>query len=129
MTHEEEIERAEKLEAAARRAFRAVPKAKPEPGQTYHGRSMLGLDGDGAIGTGSTYVIGSEATTVNAPLPQSPIQWDNNPEPPTGDLYSLEDMTVFPYGGSPPPPAPADEAVVPPEPDAADAEKFQRRFL
>ena len=83
MKHEEELEHAERIEAAFRNQpshGKAIPKRQ---GETYHARSMPGVDGDG-VGQGEAYVVGSEPT-VTGPFGPSPIERDQNLEPPLGE--------------------------------------------
>jgi len=86
MRHEEELLHAERIEAA----FRNQPSHGtpiPKKGETYHSRSMAGLDGDG-VGQGEAYVVGSEPT-VTGPFAPSPIQWDiDNLEASLGELVN-----------------------------------------
>jgi hypothetical protein len=87
MRHEEELEHAAKIEAAQPQHGAPIPRRRPDPSQTYHGRSMAGLDGDGVIGPNTAYVVGSEPT-VTGPFAPSPIQWDQNLEPPLGEVVN-----------------------------------------
>jgi hypothetical protein len=105
MTHEEEIERAERAEAAFRKGLTPlhqpshgspiVRKPKPDPSQTYFGMSQMSI---GMDNNDHAFLVGSGG----AP-PFAPPAFSSDPglEPPTGeDINAVPDMTTVAHGGS-----------------------------
>jgi hypothetical protein len=78
-------------------------KAKPNPSQTYFGRSQASIDMDNLDGA---YLVGSEPA-MSGPFAAPSWPADPGVEPPLGiDVNAVEDMLFTPHGGS---------ALVPPQ--------------